>query len=296
MKKFILITLILIFSTTNYVFASNVYIEKSQEDIKVGDEVLINLQLDTENAFYNAIQGKISVSNNLEIKQVVTGSSIISAWIENPSKSKSNEIEFSGIIAGGYKGTGTIFGLIIIPKDKSVSKIQAKDISLFLNDGQGTEINKENYSIEILARNLKANESNSKIETKDTRPPIPFEVILTQDKNIDNGKYILIFETQDKDSGIKTYQVLEGKKLFEQAESPYVLKNQKINERIYVKAIDYENNERVSKVSIPGKTCIGIKCIDQKFIIILIALIFVLSFIIWNKQSKELKRIEKNSL
>ena len=292
--KYLYYILILFFFTIQNAFAGFLDFNiTNQNDIKVGDEIEVNLNLNSEGISYNTVSGILNVDPNLEIKQIKTGGSIVSAWIENPSRAKSNEIKFSGIIAGGFNGNGTIFQIILIPKNPGAHNVQIQNSFILLNDGLGTEKSLPNKNLIINSRELLEGEQNILIASKDKMSPENFEVILTKDKNIADGKYVLIFEAIDKGSGVKTYEVLEGKKLFKQAESPYVLVNQKINERIYVKAIDYDGNERVSKVYIPEKICIGNKCFDQKITILILIFAFILSFIIWRRQSQQLRRISE---
>ena len=55
-----------------------------------------------------------------------------------------------------------------------------------------------------------------------------------------------MFATQDKISGVDIYKVREGSwGFYKQAESPYLLKYQKLDKKIYVKAIDKGGNERI---------------------------------------------------
>lgn len=290
--KIFLFTIIIF--KANTIFAGSVdFTNKTYEDVKTGDEISIGINLKTDNESYNTVSGKLLIDENFEIKQIKTGNSIISAWIENPAKSKNNELVFSGIIAGGFNGDGQIFEIIAIPKSSGILNSSLSEIFIYKNDGAGTEEKDASKNLNISVRNILPGEKNSKITLIDKISPEKFEVNLIQDKNIEDGKYILIFEAIDKGTGIKTYEVLEGKKLFKQAESPYVLKNQRINERIYVKAIDYEGNERVSRVDIPNKICIGVRCFNQNITIIILAIAFISSFIIWRKQSKEFKKISK---
>lgn len=296
MKKFILLFLIAILINTSNALAGSIYFkEEKYPDTKEGDELLISINLETEGVSYNAVSGKLSVDERLEIRQIKTGGSIISAWIENPSKSKNNEIIFSGIIAGGFNGEGSIFEIIAIPKTTGNLSINLFDLSIYKNDGAGTEEKDSNKKLNISARELMSGEKNTKITLIDKISPEKFDVKLIQDKNIEDGKYVLIFEATDKGTGIKTYEVLEGKKLFKQVDSPYVLKNQRINERIYVKAIDYEGNERVSKVDIPNKICLTTKCFNQNILIVTLLILFICSFIIWRKQSKDFKKISERA-
>ncbi len=294
MKYFIYILIFLL--TTNTALAGSLTLQQKNSgpaNQKVGDELLLEINFQTELESYNAVSGTLSVDPSFEIIQIITRNSVISAWIENPSKSKTNTISFAGIIAGGLQGSGTLFELVIVPKEAGVFPVELKNISIFKNNGLGTEETLNTQDKEIPVRSLLPGEVPSKLTWTDTTPPEQFDALLVKDPTIANNKYVLVFEAIDKGSGIRSYSVLEGKKLFEQAESPYILKNQKINEKIYVKAKDYYGNERVVRVDIPNSACFGAQCVNQKILIVTLALIFVLFLVIWRKQSKEFRKIKE---
>jgi len=289
---------ILIFFIFSVHFASAVNFSikptDASTDYKVGDEILFEFNLVTENISYNAIEGNLQIDENFTLQQIVTGSSVVSAWIENPSQSKDNIVNFAGIIAGGYNGTGTIFNLVLIPKKSGELKIYAKENSVYVNDGNGTKINIPNIETSINVRELLPEEKNNKFNLKDNIAPDNFEVELLKDSNLQDGKYVLIFSTTDKGSGIKSYEVTEGKKIYKNVSSPYLLVNQKINERIYVKAIDYNGNERIVQLKTQKQFCMINICINKTIIILILAMSFTLFLIIWKKQSKSFKKISEN--
>lgn len=296
MKKIIFITTIfLVLLGGNSASAASLLIDQENSLPKTGDELLLTVSMNTEGESYNTVSGVLTLDRSLELRQIITGASVISAWLENPQNTKSNTIHFSGIIAGGLSGTGTLFQIIAVPKSAGTAQLTADTISFFRNDGTGSEEYIQPASLTLSIQNLAPGETNKKIKLLDTIPPELFEVILTQDKNIANNNHILIFNAIDKGSGIKTYSVLEGRKLFEHATSPYVLKNQRINEKIYVKAIDYEHNERVVAVRIPNKTCLVTYCIPNQSIVILFGILCIISFFIWRKQSTIFKKISNYS-
>lgn len=263
-------------------------------DYKVGDEILFEFNLVTENISYNAIEGNLRIDENFTLQQIITGSSVISAWIENPSQSKDNIVNFAGIIAGGYDGTGTIFNLVLTPKKSGELKIFTNNNFVYVNDGNGTKISVPNLQTSINVRELLPEEKNNKFNLKDTTAPENFTVEVLKDNNLQDGKYVLIFSTTDKGSGIKSYEVTEGKKVFKNVSSPYLLVNQKINERMYVKAIDYNGNERVVELNAQKQFCIANICINKKIIVLILAISFMVFLIIWKKQSQSFKKISEN--
>ena len=92
--------------------------------------------------------------------------------------------------------------------------------------------------------------SLSLVEMKaDTEPPEDFTPAIVNDPNVFDGKYFLVFATQDKGTGVDHYEVREGRwGWFREAESPYLLKQQKISRDVYVKAVDSAGNERIAVI------------------------------------------------
>ena len=137
--KFYILIIFLIYAAPAFSASFDIVPKTSDPDYKVGDEILFEINLDTNGLSYNTVDGKVLVGNNLEIKQVITGSSIISAWIESPIDTKNNQIDFSGIIAGGFKGNGNLFQIILVPKYSGETNISTSENFVYINDGLGTE-------------------------------------------------------------------------------------------------------------------------------------------------------------
>lgn len=285
----IFLLFLIIFCYQN-VFSAEIKIEKvlpETNDLKVGDEILVNFNLDSEGVVYNALQGEVLIPKNLEIKSVVTGGSFVSVWLENPNNFKDNIIKFSGITPAGYNNEeGNIFSLVLKVVNKGEENISIKNTNVFRNDGLGTSNTPSVNAFNIKTRYLKEGEDPYIVSVKDITPPEEFYPTLVRDLNIFDGKYALIFSTLDKGSGIKYYDVIEGRDVFKQVESPYLLKNQSLNEKIYIKAIDFEGNERVSVFKPSNKICIGISCYGYATFFLFIVVAFGLGFILWKKRKK----------
>ena len=106
-----------------------------------------------------------------------------------------------------------------------------------------------------------------------------------------NGKWFLVFNAQDKDSGIDNYKILENRKWkiengnWEIAESPYLLKDQELKSRIYVKAVDKSGNERIAEV-LPQNPP---KWYENYLIFIIIILGAVIGYALIKKKNKNEK-------
>lgn len=249
---FLFLTSIFYILNSTSVFAAEIFIESGIKEIKVGEQVEVNFFIDTENEDINAVEGKIIFpSEFLELKEIRDGGSVINLWIERPKEQPIGNIVFSGITPGGFKNEkGEIVSLVFEAKQEGSGSINISNTSVLKNDGKGGAIKTKisNLEFRVLKSESQIPDSKFKIPI-DTAPPESFKPEIAQSPDIFEGKYFLVFTTQDKGSGISSYQVREGVwGKFISAESPYLLQNQKIDKKISVKAIDKEGNERVEIV------------------------------------------------
>jgi hypothetical protein len=126
--------------------------------------------------------------------------------------------------------------------------------------------------------------SSPKKEVEDLEAPEPFTFQIIKDESIFENQYVLIFNTQDKDSGIDHYEVQEGNLDFKIAKSPYLLENQYLNGKIIVKAIDRAGNERISRVGPPRQD----NLLERywKFFIVLLIIIMLISIFFLKRSIK----------
>ena len=271
--KFIIASIIfpLSFLVYSSASASKTFFEAEKTNIIVGDIFEASFFIDTEGKDINAIEGKIVFPEKLlGIKEVSDGNSIVNFWVERPNE-KNGEISFSGIIPGGYLSKkGFIFSVIFRSLGEGVSPVEIKSIRVLANDGKGTPVETSVNNIQFniskkIETILISTSSNYQIEpskAKDLILPEIFEPKVVGDSSMFNGKYFLVFATQDKGSGIDHYEVLEQKVLnifnsqfvmwekgWIKTDSPYVLNDQSIHSYIHVKAVDKNGNERIVVIS-----------------------------------------------
>lgn len=183
----------------------------------------------------NALEGSVIFPDSVYIDTVSTGSSVISMWVVSPTID-GHTISFSGITPGGFSGTHAIFSIVGNFTADDIVRTRFAPVTALKNDGLGTQG----------AAELRIALTPAKF---DTEPPEIFTPVIAHDPNIFDGKYFLVFSTQDKSSGIVRYEIREGWwELFHEAMSPYLLKKQELTTDIYVKAIDNAGNERVAVV------------------------------------------------
>ena len=76
----------------------------------------------------------------------------------------------------------------------------------------------------------------------DSKSPLPIDTVISKEPTLYDGKYILIFSTTDKGSGIDYYDVKEGSESFSKVTSPYILADQTNSSLITVTAFDRAGN------------------------------------------------------
>jgi len=255
--KFLFFIICCLFLFATPVFAAEIFFGVQNQKIGLDKLFEVGVFINTENEPVNTVAGKINFSSELlELKEIREGNSIVNFWIEKP-KTKDGGVVFSGITPGGYVGqNGYLFSLIFETKKIGENIITTAEEQIFLNDGQGSKASIKQAPLFLqIEENVPDGEFSP---PSDSEKPEPFEITVAQDSEIFGGKYFLVFAAQDKNSGIDHNEVQEsnnkqtkvGKWIA--AESPYVLRDQRLRSYIYVKAIDRAGNERISELE-PAK-------------------------------------------
>jgi hypothetical protein len=128
-----------------------------------------------------------------------------------------------------------------------------RETQILLNDGKGTPASAKARPLILEVSEVVVESGVATFERSDLDAPEVFVPIVSRDPNLFDGKYFLVFATQDKGSGIAHYEVREGKGEYVVSESPYLLQNQNVNENILVKAVDKVGHTRVATVLLEKK-------------------------------------------
>ncbi len=239
--------------------AAEIHINTESQGVRTGEQFMLNFFLNTEESV-NALEGQIVFpADLLEPKEIRDGNSIINLWIERP-KIESDKIYFSGITPGGFKGkNGLIFSVIFEAQKEGWGFIEFQDVKTLLNDGKGTSAEVKFFNFQFDIKDVVGHPDisdslNYKIE--DAEPPETFQPEIAKDAELFNGKYFLVFASQDKSSGISHYEVRESRqgilsvfKRWVLAKSPYVLADQELRSYILVKAVDKAGNKRIISIA-----------------------------------------------
>ncbi len=233
---------ILLFGISLKAVAAELSFQSNQDQISVGQEFELVLFLNTEKENINAIEGKINYSDNLEIKEIRDGGSIITLWIKKPQL-ESGQIIFAGITPGGFIiEKGKVFSIIFQVKKIGNTTVSISNARILLNDGNGTpaKFTIKKYILNILERPIM---SQTPLIFEDKNKPVPFKIQISSDPNIFENRKFLVFVAQDKQSGIDYYEVKEGWfGSWKKTESPHLLNDQKLRSYIYVRAVDKTGN------------------------------------------------------
>lgn len=243
------------------------YLEPAGGEVRPGDTLFVEVKLDTEGECINIVEANLSFSQEiLGAVDFSQGDSILALWIKSPAIDQSQGlISFAGGIPAGYCGRipgdpgssdllGKIIfkvpGTIVSETRENLAKVNFLETSkALLNDGFGTpaELTTRGATFTILSEPGPSKDKWREELRQDTIPPESFEIIINQNPAVFEGKYFIIFQTQDKQTGLDYFEVKEGEGDWVKASSPYLLKNQDLESKILVKAVDKAGNERIAE-------------------------------------------------
>lgn len=277
--KIYIVILFLVFFSPNFVLGAEFNFAISDINVSVGQNIKVDLDLNTNKENINAIEGKIIFpSSNLELSEVQYNNSIINFWIDKPEY-KDGGILFSGITPGGFtQDNALILSLIFKVKKEGAILLQLENASALKNDGNGTKATLKNNDLKINILNNPLEQGNETFQMVDKEKPDTFTPEISHDPNLFDNKWFVVFVAQDKGSGISKYEIKESKyNIFNfskwvVAESPYVLNDQSLNSNVWIKAIDKFGNERIVKIN-AIKPLTWYANIDIWFIISLVILV-----------------------
>lgn len=267
------------------VAAATLYLDPGTPTLHSGDSATLAVRLDVDEMAeecVNTVSAVISYPANIEPVDVSIGESIFSMWVEQPTIHRdSRTITFAGGIPNGYCGrvvgdprlSNILMKLVVMvpgfsiggSDDSNTAEIYFTDESFaYLNDGQGTVVSVASYPSKIsIIRKPGAELQNAwqKEVDADKISPEEFSISLQRDEKAFSGKYYIVFNTSDKQTGIDHYEVIEepmsqfGAFQWGRADapwittrSPYVLKDQSLNSIVRVKAVDKAGNERIANL------------------------------------------------
>jgi hypothetical protein len=264
--------------------AAHVYLDVETVRHNRQDTFYVPVRIDTGGECVNAVRVELAYDPlQLTVRDISIGDSILTLWTEGPTVVKLNGSEvgrvvFEGGVPGGYCGriegdaglTNTLAKLVVsgvVTADaegtiRTTPIIVEPGTVVYRNDGLGTAASTTYQGVELIVRQSSTTPSNVWLADvrSDTVAPEYFEITLVEGPSAGNEKHYIAFNTVDKQSGVDHYEVLEtdperfGFRSFRaeesywiEATSPYVLRDQKLNSKIMVKAVDENGNERIAQ-------------------------------------------------
>ncbi len=281
-KRIFIFCLIFCLFFINKVFAADLILNPSKDSFGLEEQFYVDLMLDPKGESINTILGNISFSNdNVVFLRAEEGKSMINLWVEKP-KLDHNKISFAGIISNGFEGVidpfspdhklpGSIIRLVFETRKPGLVDFSTSTFSLYKNDGLGTEI-----KILPILKSIKINNIINKVRFENKNHQAPdLEAFIVRDQNIFNNKYTLIFKASDKETGIKSVMIKEGRRDWKEIESPYLLKDQSRHSNITLQAINFSGAGTILSIN---KIPYNWRFLSQTIIVIII-IIFSTIFI-----------------
>lgn len=320
MKKLfhIILATSILFAWGSQAHAARYYFSSEKTEFSSEGFFQIDLYLDSESEVINAFEGELQLPGSLvSIVDIRTGGSFVSFWVKPPKQTSTSSVDFAGIFPGGFNANNAyLFSVIAQVKDFATrqtasspfsGQVTMQNMSVLLHDGLGSpaDVSVSPFSFSISRTVATVNEAREVLQANDEDPPEAFQPVVTTDKNLYEGKYSLVFATQDKGVGVSHYEVHEADKPivdadpsiaieeWERVESPYLLQDQSLSKYVYVKAVDKVGNERV--VLVPAEHPMGGYSTRALWgIIITIVIVFVvLGLVLWHHQVPMQKKEDK---
>ena len=204
-------------------------------------------------------------SEMVSVDSINYGNSILSFWPEAPHKTSGGVISFSGVTPGGYAATskGLLFSVVFKSLKEGSVDLSLSDYMALKNDGEGSKVSLSSGTSSIVVTPVSSsittsagtdaskNLSQEAIVAKDGEAPETFIPLVGDHQDIFDSKYFIVFSTTDKISGIDHYEIQESvwnyaaPSSWVKAESPYLLRDQKLHSYVFVKAFDRAGNTRM---------------------------------------------------
>ncbi len=251
-----------------YSFAATLYLDPDSGEYHPGDTFIVSVRLDSGGDCVNVVSGEIAYPKDLlRASAFSQGESILTLFTEQPKiDAESGRVTFMGGVPGGYcgriagdPGYANIVGKIIfsVPATTLPGTLPPVEIlptsQVLLADGRGTPAtlltNKAVFTI-ASGTGSGINEWLDELR-EDVTPPESFAIDLHRDEKTVGGRYFVVFQTTDKQSGVAKYELMERdvdrpayirgtrtKVTWRPVESPYVLEDQTLKSTIVVRAID----------------------------------------------------------
>lgn len=235
------------------------------QEVKVNDVFELDIKLNTDKQVVNSIDFVVDYDESFfTFLGYKDHNSLVKLWLESP-REENGKIYFTGIIPGGasriYDSNksfqeGVLLVTLNFKANKSGSSTFIFDKTYILkNDGLGTTLDHTNKSLPISVFDIKSfdtTEVKEEILKQDENPPLPFEISFIESTLFGQTPRMIIFSTNDLDSGIKEYRIKNKNGEWEIVKSPHSISKNLFDYDISIRAYDFYDNYQESSIEIPG--------------------------------------------
>jgi len=246
--KYIITFIALLTLAPSLASAATLSVAFTPRTVGVGDAVEITLSVQSlENV--NAFSGTLKCSPSLVFSAIDDGNSIITAWIKTPAQGNEG-IDFAGITAGGFSGSGgKLFSAILKATSAGTASCTVSGAEILKDDGAGGAAP---VSLSTATLSIGRTPTGGFIEAESRTAPEPFTIYAGKDEEFYDGKLYLTFSALDKGPGIAGYEAAEtrfpswlGIPLhWVETGTVYVPEDQWGTSDVYIRATDREGNVR----------------------------------------------------
>jgi hypothetical protein len=259
MKKLIFI-LIIFFCLTSKSFAAGVSFAIPQ-DVKVGDNFSIVINANTGGELMNSAD--ILVDYNADLVSFAgykDDDTLIKLWVNAPSGGD-GQVHLSGIIPGGVPGLYDankpgladvpLVRLLFVAKREGSARFSFIKTEILKNDGKGTALVHDQQNGEVTIKSNSSNNENIN-NNPDKGLPERFDITFIESYFFSRTPSMIVFSTNDKESGIKEYKIKIGRGEWQDAKSPQPVSRGIFSRNVSIRAYDFYDNFRDSSIIIPG--------------------------------------------
>lgn len=121
--------------------AAILYLLPERTVISKGEVVRVPIILDTEGEEVNAVEIRVRIPEEIIVRTVETGNSVISLWVKEPYfDEQAKEVKMIGGIPGGFVGQAVLATMLLeIQTENQIAVGFNSESQVLLNDGNGTE-------------------------------------------------------------------------------------------------------------------------------------------------------------
>lgn len=240
-------------------FAAEVYIS-TPDGIHVGDTFEVLITIDTAGALINSTSAVLEYDQDeVSFAGYQTENTVMTLWLDAP-QAKDGRVSFSGIVPGGVAGIYDpdkvelaeipLTRLLFTAEKAGQAEFSFLDSVLLQHDGRGTPLahTRVGGSISITG------ELDGDIDRAhpDKTAPEPFQITVIDASLFSKTPPMVIFVTEDRDSGIKEYRMHFPGLGWRIVESPVPISKSIFPKKVTIRAFDFAGNFQEESITLLG--------------------------------------------